>query len=288
MYVAVSDFNYDNILDIAVVNDATNNIVILFGFGDGSFLLGTAYSTGIESQPFALAIGDFNNDTRLDVAVANNFANNIGVFLGSGSQPYASAITYSIGDGSQPYSVAISDLNNDGYSDIIIANYGTDNVGILLGYGNKTFKTMKKSSTGLGSAPSSVAVANLNNDTHLDIIVSNSQTDNIAILFGYGNGTFATATTYSTGTRSQPYTVVIGDFNNDNISDIAVANSGTNNILLLYGRGDGTFGNETSYSLGYDYLPYSIAVKDLNQDNRTDIAIACYNTDHAETLIKMC
>jgi len=288
MYVAVSDFNYDNILDIAVVNDATNNIVVLFGFGDGSFLLGTAYSTGIESQPFALAIGDFNNDTRLDIAVANNFANNIGVFLGSGSQPYASAITYSIGDGSQPYSVAISDLNNDGYSDIIIANYGTDNVGILLGYGNKTFKTMKKSSTGLGSAPSSVAVANLNNDTHLDIIVSNSQTDNIAILFGYGNGTFATATTYSTGTRSQPYTVVIGDFNNDNISDIAVANSGTNNILLLYGRGDGTFGNETSYSLGYDYLPYSIAVKDLNQDNRTDIAIACYNTDHVETLIKMC
>jgi hypothetical protein len=205
IYVAVSDFNYDSILDIAVVDDGTDSIVILFGFGDGSFLLETAHSTGVGSQPFALAIGDFNNDTRLDVAVANNFANNIGICLGYDSQPYASAITYSTGDRSQPHSIAISDLNNDGYSDIVIANYGTGNVGILLGYGNKTFKNMKKSSTGIGSAPSSVAIGHLNNDSHLDIVVSNSQTDNIAILFGYGNGTFATPTTYSTGIHSQPY-----------------------------------------------------------------------------------
>ena len=85
--------------------------------------------------------------------------------------------------------------------DIVVANYGTDSVGIFLREEHGSFEEMKIFSTGNDSAPSSVAVADLNNDTYLDIAISNSQTDNIAILLGYGNGTFATAVTYSTGAR---------------------------------------------------------------------------------------
>jgi streptogramin lyase len=286
--ISVGDFNNDSILDIAAANYGTNTIVVLFGFGDGSFLLGTPYSTGIGSQPYALATGDFNHDSRLDVAVANSFTNNIGVFLGNGSQPFAGVTTYTTGDGSQPHSVAVGDLNNDGWSDVVVANYGTNNLGILLGYSHGVFGTMITYSTGIGSAPYSVAIADFNNDTHLDIVVTNSETDNIAILLGYGNGTFAIGVAYSTGVHSRPYTVAIGDLNNDKVSDIVIANSGTNNIFLLYGYGNGTFGNETSYPLGDGYLPYSVAVTDLNQDNWMDIVIACYGTDHIETLIKMC
>jgi streptogramin lyase len=286
--ISVGDFNNDNISDIAVANSGTNNIVVLFGFGDGSFLLGTAYSTGTRSAPNALAIGDFNNDSRLDVAVVNYFSSNIGVFLGYGNQLFAGLTTYTTGIQSQPYSVATGDFNNDDRLDIVVANYGTHKVGILLGLRDGTFDTMMTYPIGNGSAPYSVAVADFNNDSHLDIVVTNSETDNIGILFGYGNGTFAMGGTYSTGTRSRPYTVRIADFNNDNIADIAVANSGTSNIFILYGYGNGTFGNETSYSFGYEYYPYSIAVADLNQDNWMSIVIACYGTDHIETLIKMC
>jgi hypothetical protein len=142
--------------------------------------------------------------------------------------------------------------------------------------------------TGDGSAPYSVAVADFNNDQHLDIVVTNSETDNIAILLGYGDGKFESGVTHSTGARSRPYIATISDFNHDNISDIAIANSGTSNIFLLYGYGNGTFGNDTSYSLGYGYNPYSIAVTDLNGDGWIDIVIACYDTDHVETLVKMC
>ena len=99
---------------------------------------------------------------------------------------------------------------------------------------------------------------------------------------------FVNGETYSTGIRSRPYIVIVGDFNNDNIVDIAVANSGTNNILLLYGYGDGTFGNDIFYHFGYEYQPYSIAVGHLNEDDWMDIAISCYGTDHVETLIKVC
>ena len=286
--LCISDVNHDNELDIAVLNYGTNSFVVLFGLGDGSFLLGKPYSTGDGARPLGLGIGDFNNDRRLDVVVGNNQAGNIVVFLANGNEPFGSINSYSIDDDSHPYSVTIDDFNQDGLSDIVVANYGTDSVGILLGGEHGTFGEMKAYSTGYGSAPSSVAIADLNNDTHLDIAVSNSQTDNIAILLGYGNGTFTTAVTYSTGAGSGPNTVAIGDFNDDNISDLVVANLGTNNILFLYGYGNGTFGGATLYSLGYDYRPYSIAVKDLNQDNWLDLVIACFNTNHVEILLKMC
>ncbi len=113
--------------------------------------------------------------------------------------------------------------------------------------------------TETGSASYYVAVSVFNNDYHLDVVVANFETDSIRLLFGYGNGTFAIGATYSTGARSRSYTVVIGDFNNDNRSDITIVNSGIKNIFLLYG----------------------------NIYGWTDIVIACYDTDHVETLMKM-
>ena len=76
-----------------------------------------------------------------------------------------------------------------------------------------------------GSAPCSVAMGDFNKDIYLDIVVTYSGTDNIVIYFGDGTGNFSKNETYSTGTRSRPYQVTIGDFNRDHITDIAVANS---------------------------------------------------------------
>jgi hypothetical protein len=286
--VRVGDFNNDNKSDVAVANYGSNDFVVLFGFGDGTFLSGSTYSTGTGSLPMSLAIADFNNDTRLDIVVANSRSNNLLIFLGYRYQPYAGVTIYSTGDGSEPHSVAVADFNNDGWSDIIVANYGTDNFGIFLGYESKGFGSMITYSTGINSSPYFVAIADFNNDNQSDVVVTNSNSDSIAIFLGFSNGTFDIGAIYSTGDRSRPYGVAIGDLNNDNISDIVIANSGTNIILIFYGYGNGTFGNETSYELGYEYQPYSVAITDLNQDNWMDIVIACYGTDHIETLVKMC
>ena len=45
-------------------------------------------------------------------------------------------------------------------------------------------------STGALSLPTSVAVGDFNNDSELDITVGNSGTENIGILYGYGNDSF--------------------------------------------------------------------------------------------------
>ena len=286
--VGISDFNNDNISDIVVANFGTNSIVVLFGLGDRRFLLGTPYFTGSGSYLLALAIGDLNNDSRLDVAVSNLQSHSIQIFLANGTQYFGSMATYITGVGSKPHSVTTGDLNNDGWPDIVTANYGTDNVGIFFGSANGDFQRIKTYPTGFDSAPYFVAITDIDNDNHLDIVVANSGSDNIAIFFGYGDGTFAIGLTYSTGAGSHPCALAIGDVNNDNRSDIVIANSDTSNILILYNYDNGTFMNSVSYYLGYGYHPYSVVVKDLNQDNWLDIAIACKGTDHVEILIKMC
>jgi len=129
-YVAVSDFNNDKRLDIAVVNYGIDNVVVVFGFEHEDFYNRKSYSTGIGSGPISLAIGDFNNDNRLDFATSNLYANDIGVFLGYGNALFGSIEMYPIISGSQPDAVAIGDFNNDGRSDIVIANYGINNGGV--------------------------------------------------------------------------------------------------------------------------------------------------------------
>ena len=87
-----------------------------------------------------------------------------------------------------------------------------------------------KSSIIESSNPQSVAVAHLNNDHHLGIVVANSGTNNIAIFLGIGNGSFSNETILNTNHRSNPSSLVITDLNDDHYSDIIVANNGTGNI----------------------------------------------------------
>ena len=90
----------------------------------------TTYSTG--SYPSYVAVGDFNNDTYLDIVVANQGDNNISVLLGYGDGSFANQTTYSTG--SYPQSVAVGNFNSDRHLDIVVANYDDNDISVLLGY----------------------------------------------------------------------------------------------------------------------------------------------------------
>ena len=79
--VAVADFNDDAILDIIVANYDTNDVGILRGHGDGTFAEMISVPSKYGSQPFSVAVGDFNNDKKLDFAVANNGTDSLYIFL---------------------------------------------------------------------------------------------------------------------------------------------------------------------------------------------------------------
>ncbi|CAF5204174.1 unnamed protein product, partial [Rotaria magnacalcarata] len=78
--------------------------------------------------------------------------------------------TYSTG--SNPESLKAVDVNGDGKPDIIVANYGSNNVGVLLNIGNGMFAAQTTYLTGAG--PVEVAAADVNGDGKPDIIVANS------------------------------------------------------------------------------------------------------------------
>jgi hypothetical protein len=80
--VAIGDFDNDTCPDMVVANSAVHNIAVYFGFCSGTFDNPILYPTGSDSTPYMVAVGDFNNDSRLDIAVANFRTNNVGIFIG--------------------------------------------------------------------------------------------------------------------------------------------------------------------------------------------------------------
>ncbi|CAF4312844.1 unnamed protein product, partial [Adineta steineri] len=127
-------------------------------------------------------------------------------------------------------------------------------------------------STGTGSTPRAVAVADLNNDGWLDFVSANS--DNVGVFLGLGNGTFSSQETYSTGIRSLPLAVTIADLNNDSYLDIVVANAFTDNVGIFFGYGTGAFTNQTTFYTGTNSGPSGVIIADFNNDNRLDIGVS--------------
>jgi hypothetical protein len=169
-------------LDVVVADRGTNEIIILRGSGYGTFSSQANYSTGDGSYPSWVAVGDFNQDHQLDIVVVNSGSNNIGVLLGYGNGTFSSPMTYSTGDSSSPLSLAVGHFDNDTHLDIAVAIYGTNNVGLFVGYGNGSFASPLFFTSGFGSHPSAVAFGDLNNDNSVDIVVCNNGYSTIEIL----------------------------------------------------------------------------------------------------------
>ena len=271
LFVTIGDFNNDHRMDLAVVNYGTNTIGILIGYGNGYFRDQVTYSTEYDSIPQTLAVGDFNNDNQLDIAVANYGTNNIGIFFGYGNGTFANQITYATTLYSNPSSISLNDLNNDNQLDIVVANSGTGNIGVFLGYANGTFSPQVTYPIVKNSHPRYITIGDLNNDYELDIIVVDSANDQIHVLSGHGNGIFANITTYDGIPKSNPFWAAVADFNNDNRLDMAVVNHDTNNVLVLIDYFNKPSARQTNYKMQQGGTPTSVVVSDLNNDHILDI-----------------
>jgi len=79
----------------------------------------------------------------------------------------------------------------------------------------------------------SFAVCDFDEDGHEDLAVASQMSNNISILLGAGDGSFADASFYGVG--NEPFSVAVGDFDNDGNYDLAVANYNSDNISILLG-----------------------------------------------------
>jgi hypothetical protein len=160
----------------------------------------------------------------------------------------------------------VGDLNGDGQQDLAVANFGTNNVSILLGNGAGSFGAATNFDIGIG--PLSVAVGDFNGDGKQDLAVANVNSHDVSILLGDGAGAFGPAT--NVGVGNSPFEVASGDFNADGRQDLAVVNNGSNNVSIVLGNGDGGFASATNFDVGTN--PTSIASGDFNGDGKQDFA----------------
>jgi hypothetical protein len=269
-WIALSDFNDDHCLDVAAANYGTNSIGILLGNGNGTFADQKLFSLG-SSRPLFVTVGDFDNDNRMDIVVANNGTDSISILLGYGDGSFPNQTTYSTGYDSVPSSITVADFNNDNQVDIAVTNNGIGNLGIFFGHGNGTFVPQITYSTGIDSHPQQITVGDFNQDNQLDIAIADSKNDRVYVFPGFGNGSFAAITTYDTISGSSPYSIAAIDFNNNNQSDIAIANYGANNVLVLLDYSIKPSARQTNYYDGWSSNVFAVAIGDLNNDHIFDI-----------------
>jgi hypothetical protein len=238
----------------------------------------TAINTPTGTGPHGLAIGDFNNDGKLDVVTTNyngTFSiNTVSVLLGKGDGHFQNPKTLT--PGKEPDAAAVGDLNGDGNLDIVVTNEqgngtpGSGTLSVFLGNGNGTFHKAKTYDQSAGV--DDVTLGDFNGDGKLDLIAANGTTHTLSALLNNGNGTFAAP--INAVLTSGASTVALGDFNGDGKLDVVTTNGpGKGVAFLLLGNGDGTF--SAAANLNNDLNPELAAVGDFNGDGKLDLAVGC-------------
>ena len=248
--VAVGDLDGDGDNDLAVANEYDGNLSILRNNGSGSFAADPASPTA-ETSPFYVITGQFNDDDNngrideddaLDLAVTNfgdpfddYLGSGVSVLLNDGSGSFSTKVNVPGGDG--PASVAAADLDGDGDFDLVVANFASDDVSILLNLGNGSFVRWPESLPA-GTGPYAVTTADMDGDGDPDLIVTNATPDHLAVLRNLsvpGQLSFTPPQSFGVGDfpTSISFSVIAGSFNDDTAPDLAVANGEANNVAVL-------------------------------------------------------
>ena len=265
--VAVGDFNGDGRIDVVTGNtfSMANTVSVLLGKADGTFAPHVDYSAG--GAPTSVAVGDFNGDGKLDIAVLYGSSNaSVGILLGNGDGTFKPVMTTTAGPGG--YGIAVGDFNGDGKLDVAIADFLTNNVDVMLGRGNGSFNPPVSYPT--GNSPRMVAIADYNGDGHLDLATVNYGDETISILLGTGTGTFGA---HADTPTKQPGCVSIaaGDLRNKGLMDLVAGCQELGQVVVLLGNGNGTFKTAKAYAVpaGVDI----VALGDFNGDGKLDVAV---------------
>lgn len=150
----------------------------------------------------------------------------------------------------------------------------------MLGNGDGTFQSPVSYAVGQGASFQffQVAVADVNGDGKLDLVVSDYDDNYISVLLGNGDGTFQPGVSYGAGVN--PTSVAVADLNRDGKLDIVVSNQnctlggppcGAGTVSILLGKGDGTFQAQSEFASGVG--PNSVTVADFNRDGKLDLAV---------------
>jgi hypothetical protein len=290
--ISLADLNGDGKTDLVVGYGrggvGTNAVIPLMNNGSGAFAVGATYSLG--GWNFAsVALGDFNGDSKQDIVLTSSCSETsncpdgaLSLLLGNGNGTM---------QGTTPAKVTIQvthqllvDINGDGIPDMVgTENYYRGNqqnpgaVVVALGIGGGKFGPSTEYPSTL-SGPTGLAVADLNGDGYLDVVMNGFDGSScaVAVFLGGKGGSLGSSATYPLPdyTTGAP---AIGDFAGNKKPGIAVVqqsqSGGASGVGILLGNGDGTLQAE-KFTETTEIYPDHLVVGDFNKDGKADVAVS--------------
>jgi hypothetical protein len=196
--IATGDFNGDGKPDLVILGDDYSDfgayVAVLLGTGLGHFSSPIKFripkNHGKFGRPTALAVGDFNGDHNLDVAITipvsdSNDPGSVVVLFGNGAGTLRKGTVANAG--TDPLSIAVADFNGDGILDLVVSNDpcypacgNPGAISVLVGAGDGTFQAPQTFATG-GELPF-LTVADFNGDGKPDVATANGDSRSISVL----------------------------------------------------------------------------------------------------------
>jgi hypothetical protein len=277
--VATADIDGDGKPDVVASNVNSSTMSIFRNTSTaGSISLASKidYTTG--SAPFGIAIADIDGDGKPDVVVTNTGSNTISIFPNmsiSGSISFASKVDSTTGSG--PYNLAIADIDGDGKPDAVVTNSNSNTISVLRNTsisGSISFASKVDSTT--GSSPYNLAIADIDGDGKLDVVVTNFLGSTISVLHNtsiIGSISFAGKIDLTIG--GGPYGIAISDIDGDGKPDVVITNFSNNTISVFHNTstsGNVSFASKVDYATGG--ISYGIAIADIDGDGKPDVVAA--------------
>ncbi len=260
--IARARLDADPYLDIAVATDCNKlckGFEILTGQADGAFLPG-----GDAGRAESLAAGDLNGDGMTDFAVTRPAMDYAAVFLASGGGAF-----WMFSEEPLPWiadAVAINDFDNDGVLDIVAAS--DTYAGVMRGLGDGTFESTGEAVT-MPDLTGEMVTGDLDNDGNADFVTLSRQFDFVTLMFGAGDGVTFTPFMRDLGTANTS-SLLMADLNADSWEDLAFIMN--ENVAVLWNEG-GSFAGELQLFTPAGSRPSSIAVADVDDDQRPDLVV---------------
>ena len=259
----------------------------------------------VGKNPVAMVAADFRSAGTEDLAVINQTDNTLTILLnqGTGAVPQFAQPTSGTGlispvslgtkwTSSTPapalatgsLNASTSFTNSDNFADLLVTDPVGNDVIVLLGNGDGSFKT-PAAPISVGNQPSAIAIGTFNlknGDSNPGFVVTNFKDSTYSVFNGKGDGTFTQVTGSPfalPSTAAGPVAMTAADFNGDGNPDLAIVNQTTKNVTILEGNGNGTFTEFPKSPIAVGNLPVAIASGTLSGSNGPALAIVNQQDD---------
>lgn len=246
----------------------------------------TTSDTSFSANADGLAVADFNRDGRPDVAVI--WGTTVSVLFNKGAGAFGAPVNTGLPSGTTSLQMLAADMNNDGNIDLVISQLQPNQILVLLGNNNGTFRTPQV--LPLANPPHGIALGDFNRDGKIDLAVEECQSNDgncdTAIFLGNGTGTFTPGSILPTpGAAALAQTLVATDLNKDGKIDLAIASqvgssaAPTAQFQVFFGNGDGTFRTPATVPVPFTIpansfvMPPTIVAGDFTGDATPDIGV---------------